>query len=259
MPLNDANTTLKRINTQEQADHGTRQQRFTGATVPTPNREQIQMRRPLGNISQGQAQETPRPPTSREELGQSLRVPVPNATASLRTGASSIPMKHQTSQSTNSSDDREPRKTIFQRPMHPQTERQPQTMAQVQKHVQTNVQKQNVRSVLVSRTGHANSIKDTDAPNDATTLSFGEHGYSSDEDRNDEQTMFRRVPDDGTCATTHRGCSGNVSRTFGNVRLIITRYACVQRERPQLSTSRGCSVWRQGRYWVRRDAEQCRG
>ena len=141
MPLNDANTTLKRVNTSEQADHGTRQQRFTGAMVPTPNREQTQMRRPLGNISQGQEQGTPRPTTSRKDIGDSLRVPVPNATVSLKTGAASIPMKHQTSQSTNTSDDQEPRRTIFQ------TARPSQTFAQASKPMQTKIIKQDVSKI----------------------------------------------------------------------------------------------------------------
>ena len=229
MPLNDANTTLKRVNTQEQGDHGVRQQRFTGRPVPTPNREQSQMRRPLSHIPHGHEREGPIPTMSREELGQSLRVPVPDATASLRTGASSIPMKHQTSQSTNSSDERQPRRTIFQSP------RQPQTVDQAAGHVQTKVEKQDVRSSVLILTKRTLTVSRT------PTFEMTQRHCRS-------ETMATRQMEIGTM---NRLCSAEFPITvrlqqripggpdmlvvhFKNARLTTNRHASIQYERPQL-------------------------
>lgn len=169
MPLNDPLNT-KTINPKGRPDTGTRPNQFTKSETRIQTRDHSSNRRPLADVSNVQEEDTPRHSKSKREIAESMKLPVPSTTLHASRKPSSIPMKHQVSQSTDS-DLEQPSRT---------------TSAGA-----------GPATIIVDARPEAAAVHSTEYNDEDSTFTFGDDGYSTDEDQYSERTAFRRPADSG--------------------------------------------------------------
>lgn len=169
MPLNDLPNT-KTINPKGRPDTVTRPNQFSKGETRIQVRDQSSNRRPLADVSNIQEEEIPKQPPSKREIAESMKLPIPPATLQTRRGPSSVPMKHQVSQSTDS-DLEQPSRT-------------------------TSTDSLQATEPVYARPKAA-AVQSTEYNDEDSTFTFGDDGYSTDEDQHSEKTAFRRPADLG--------------------------------------------------------------